>query len=688
MFKFLRKILGRGTQFSHDFKATGQVYHLLDPFNLRLKRCLFIEAEVSTTPTSLVLVNLAYTGEQEDLPGLTVPIRLDMVLTRYFFEDESEEKVFGFKFNNLNQELQATVAMLSVEFDVETTAEEFALAMGFILHSQANPSVPFSPEDIYNYIEVEETVAKPVTLSSQDLAKLTKTTISMPSRELPAVSLPPEEDDVAEERLEALISMQRLMDEVMDLYTEDQILYISHAELKEYLPSEDKFTLAIAQALLLLVRNQERLYSIDIVENGELVMRTVVTATFQHQVIQQEKRLMWTHEGSERVECWAAQVHSEVERLAPLLARVVFDVVNQESISQVYDEDEAEMLLGIEADVGRSIESRGELGLKQRVDMREIAEFAQLGQSLVLIHNSSGLSVLSDHLTSTLSLSQVTSLAGHKVNPHCLLPSDHDIHFLSHNTVHTLNVDRGKVVQEWNSNDLSIDKICFEDKLAKNTLVGVNSKAIFSLDPRLPKGKIAAIKTYTGTQAFSTVTSVPSGGFCAGTKKGEIKLFKQVGQIAKTSFPGLGEAIVSVEVTADGSWVLGTTKSYLLLLQVSGTNGNGFMQRLGKNKRKPIKLTLLPTDMAKYQMAELNFTPATFNRGGQEAESLILTSTGPLLVIWDFTRLKESMETEKCEACYELHPLDQALRQTEFREGESREIVIAGAQGVAVQVRT
>ena len=684
MFKFLKKILGRGHEFSHEFKATAQVYHLLDPCNLRLKRCLFIEAEVSTGPASLRLVNLAYTGEQEDLQGVTVPVAGEMVLTRYLVEGESGERAFGFKFNNLNEDLQATLSMLSVEFDTESTAEEFALALAFILHSQSQSSAPFSLEDVTKrYIEVEEMSVSSAPLSAQDRSKLSKTTISIASRILPPSTGPTEEDEEAEQRLEALISLQRLMDEVMDLYTEDQVLYIARADLKEYLPAEDRFELAVAEALLLLVRNEERLYSVDVVERGELVMRTVVTAAFQHQVVEREQRLMWTHESTEKVECWAAVLHSKIDGLSSLLARVVFDVINQESISQAYDQEDAEMLLSIEAETGEKDGERLELGLKQRVDMREIAEFSQLGQSLVLVHNNSGLSVLSDQLTSTLSLPQVNSITGQKVNPHCLLAANDNIHFLSRSTVHVLNLERGKVVQEWTSSDLPIDKICFEDKSAGNMLIGVNSKAIFALDPRLSKGKIAAIKTYAGKQAFSAVTSVPSGGVCAGTKKGEIKLFKQVGQIAKTSFPGLGEAVTSVDVTDDGKWVLGTTPSYLLLLQVWGASGNGFQQRLGKSKRTPLKLTLQPTDMAKYQLTGLNFTPATFNRGGSEAESLILTSTGQLLVIWDFAGLRD------CEkVCYEVHPLDQALRQTEFRQGESREIVMAGVEGVAVQVRT
>lgn len=683
MFKFLRKILGRGHEFSHEFKATAQLYHLLDPCNLRLKRCLFIEAEVVTSPTCLRLVNLAYTGEQEDLQAVTVPIAVEMVLTRYLVEDESSDRAFGFKFNNLQPDLSASFSMLSVEFHSESTAEEFALALAFILHCQTQSSVPFSPADIYRYIEVEEMPTTFQPLSAQERAKLSKTTLDLPSRILPPSIAPIEEDEEAEKRLEAVINVQRLTDEVMDLYTEDQILFISRGELKEYKPEEDRFELTVGNALLLLVRSGERLYSVDIVDGGELVMRTVVTAAFQHQVIEKEQRFMWTHESAERVECWAAVLHSPVQGLACLLARVVFDVVNQQSLSQAYDPEEAEMLLGIDAEIAGNGEDQAELDLKQRIDLQEIAEFAQLGQSLVLVHSKTGLSVLNDQFTATLSLPQVTSSTGHKVNPHCLLAASDIVTFLSHNTVHTLNLERGKVVQEWSSSDLSIDKVCFEDNSVRNMLIGVNSKAIFALDPRLSKGKVAAIRTYAGKQVFSAVTSVPSGGVCAGTKKGEIKLFKQVGQIAKTNFPGLGEAVISVEVTEDGKWVLGTTASYLLLLQVWGPSGTGFQHRLGQNKRKPQKLTLLPTDLAKYQLSGLNFTPATFNRGGSEAESLILTSTGPLLVIWDFAALKEGGK-----GSYELHPLDQALRQTEFRQGESREIVMAGVQGVTVQVRT
>lgn len=38
---------------------------------------------------------------------------------------------------------------------------------------------------------------------------------------------------------------------------------------------------------------------------------------------------------------------------------------------------------------------------------------------------------------------------------------------------------------------------------------------------------------------------------------------------AKTSIPGLGKAITSVDVTYDGNWVLATTDDYLMVVKTS-----------------------------------------------------------------------------------------------------------------------
>ena len=687
MFKFLRKLLGRGTTFSPDFHSTGRIYHLLDPLNYSLKRCLFISAEVTTSQSVLTLTNLEYTGEQEDLPSLTLPIHIDMVLTRYLLEDEGE-RVYGFKFNNLNEEYRETLAVVSVEFEREELAEEFAVAMAVILHAQSGEKTEFTLADIYRYVEVEEEkVTQEKRMDSGDRARMVKTTIALKSREIEESKRVEQEDSDEDERLEGLISTQRLVDEVSHLYTEDQILYISPAELREYLPAQDTFSLTLPSSLFLLTRHlpvdSPHLFSLDIIEHSQLVMRTLISSTFQYQVLPKDHRFTWTHEAEDNIQCWAAILHNDISPLTALLARIIFDVVNNESISQVYSEEEAEFLLDIDTN---SIENRvnsAEFAVQRKISTPEIDEFAQLaGNFLVLVHKNSSLSVLSDTLTPNLTLSEVNSLHGDPLKPHNLLTSEDNLTFLAKNSVHFLNFERQKVVKEWNSPEIPIEKICFSDELSKNELIGVNSKAIFTIDPRTASKKPVLMKKYAGKQAFSCIKSVNSGGICAGTQKGEVKLFREVGKNAKTSFPGLGKAIKSVDVTEDGRWVCATTEGCLLLLEVFSEVGNGFNCRLIKKERKKTrKLTLLPCDIARYQVEKVDFTPATFNRGGEKPETVILTSTGRLVVMWDFEAIKATGE-----GGYQLFPLDEPLSQAEFRSGKHSEIVTAGTQSLSLQV--
>jgi hypothetical protein len=43
-----------------------------------------------------------------------------------------------------------------------------------------------------------------------------------------------------------------------------------------------------------------------------------------------------------------------------------------------------------------------------------------------------------------------------------------------------------------------------------------------------------------------------AGGLAIASDNGEIRLYKKVGQDAKTLYPGLGDPIISIEVSRDG----------------------------------------------------------------------------------------------------------------------------------------
>jgi len=70
---------------------------------------------------------------------------------------------------------------------------------------------------------------------------------------------------------------------------------------------------------------------------------------------------------------------------------------------------------------------------------------------------------------------------------------------------------------------------------------GVCKNSLFTLDPRLNKSnKLVDKKEYKTNPKMSCMITTDFGGIAIGSLNGEIRLFKQVGQNAKTLLPGLG----------------------------------------------------------------------------------------------------------------------------------------------------
>jgi len=121
---------------------------------------------------------------------------------------------------------------------------------------------------------------------------------------------------------------------------------------------------------------------------------------------------------------------------------------------------------------------------------------------------------------------------------------------------------------------------------------------------------------------FGCVATNEAGNIAVGSNKGELRLYSKASQIAKVAFPGLGHLIKGVDTTADGKWVLGTCKEYLLLYNVLGRSGKtGFEQRMLRDEKPvPLKLKLRPEDIARYGITDIDFAKARFNLGDGEEE--------------------------------------------------------------------
>merc|ERR1719203_1742357 len=97
---------------------------------------------------------------------------------------------------------------------------------------------------------------------------------------------------------------------------------------------------------------------------------------------------------------------------------------------------------------------------------------------------------------------------------------------------------------------------------------------------------------------------------------------------AKAKLPGFAQGILSVDVSADGNWVLATCEQYLMLFNVLLDDGTCFTKRVAAaNKPKPFRLCLRKRDILRFGMKDIRFTPAKFDTGANMSESWIITTT-------------------------------------------------------------
>jgi hypothetical protein len=125
-----------------------------------------------------------------------------------------------------------------------------------------------------------------------------------------------------------------------------------------------------------------------------------------------------------------------------------------------------------------------------------------------------------------------------------------------------------------------------------------------------------------------------------GSRLGELRLFDGTANAkgdfkrAKTLLQTIREPIVAVDVNNDGSWILATTKTFLVVFptRLVGSSKTGFETALGKKKPTPRYLMLTAEDILNYQITTIDFAAAKFDA----SEESIVTSTGNMAVVWDF----------------------------------------------------
>jgi hypothetical protein len=186
----------------------------------------------------------------------------------------------------------------------------------------------------------------------------------------------------------------------------------------------------------------------------------------------------------------------------------------------------------------------------------------------------------------------------------------------------SMDIERGKIVEEWHvHDDVPVLHVAPESKFAQmtsqQTLIGASGNALFRIDPRVSGTKMvdSQFKQYATKQKFSGVTTTEAGRLAVGSEKGEIRLFDVIGKNAKTALPPLGDPILGIDVTADGRYIVATTKTYLLLIDTLIGEGRyagsmGFDRSFPANAKPIPKRLQLRGEHVAYMGNDVSFSPA------------------------------------------------------------------------------
>ncbi|ORZ36573.1 VID27 cytoplasmic protein-domain-containing protein [Catenaria anguillulae PL171] len=250
--------------------------------------------------------------------------------------------------------------------------------------------------------------------------------------------------------------------------------------------------------------------------------------------------------------------------------------------------------------------------------------------------------------------------------------------------LYELDLGSEKVVREFSLpgrpvNDLSAAAKSTESAAgAEATFLGVSDRSVFRVDPRMAGSVVSDDSQYTYSKnvGLQAVASSSSGQVAVASAKGELRLFNQVGKRATTALQSAGDAIVHLDVSVDGNYVLATTRSHLLLFDVRHTTAKGaattaFSTRMPKDGRpSAARLALRPEHVAKMGMAP-RFTAAYFNVS-VTGESSLVTSTGPYVITWSLDDVIKGRKDK-----YVIKRYDEDVVADQFRFGDDQQIVLA-----------
>lgn len=220
-------------------------------------------------------------------------------------------------------------------------------------------------------------------------------------------------------------------------------------------------------------------------------------------------------------------------------------------------------------------------------------------------------------------------------------------------TLWQFDINKESVIQEWKCGENGAELLDFTHATKLGQLdpqcdiVGINKNKIFAMDGRVNrKNKIVEDKIY-GSGSSKNFTCVATPGFKAlatGSQDGNIRLYNDITKNAKTLIPCFGDPIRSLDVTKSGDYILATCDRYIMLINTRGENNeNAFTFCLKRARKKPKTLKLAPVDIVKYGLQDDCYTPAKFNINKNNNETIITSSLGQYIIVWNLEDVKKGI---------------------------------------------
>jgi hypothetical protein len=350
--------------------------------------------------------------------------------------------------------------------------------------------------------------------------------------------------------------------------------------------------------------------------------------------------------------------------------------------NEEYDSDEEHDNTDVK---GKDTEMNSQLAVGYKHDRSFVVRGSKIG---VFKHTPN------NHLEFSTNISKVMTPGGKLMNPKKVMLHSEDKDLVLQNEgdpnkLYRMDLEYGKVVDEWNvHDDIPVVNFAPEKKFAQmtgeKTFLGVSNNALFRVDPRVSGNKLVEsdLKQYASKNDFSALSTTEKGYIAVASNKGDIRLFDRLGIRAKTSLPALGDPIIGMDVSANGRWILGTTKNYILLIDAQQKDGKnegklGFEKPFSADsKPQPRRLALTPEHVAQFfheTGKHVSFTPAKFNTGidGTE-ETSIITATGPYIVEWNLKRILRGMK-----APYKIKRYEEEVKADDFKFGSDKNVIVA-----------